>query len=50
MSTFVTYLLSIINYELIGSQSEAADHIDECEDLVLECRDKQAILVHEDHP
>jgi hypothetical protein len=44
------YLLSIINYELISSQSEAADHIDKCEDLVLESRDEQAILIHEDHP
>lgn len=44
------YLLRIINYELICSQSEAAEDIDEGEDLVLKSRDKQAILIHEDHP
>ena len=44
------YLLRIINYELICSQSEAVEDIDEGEDLVLESRDKQAILIHEDHP
>ena len=43
------YLLRIINYELICSQSEAVEDIDEDEDLVLKSRDKQAILIHEDH-
>ena len=44
------YLLRIINYKLICSQSEAVEDIDESEYLVLEGRDKEAILIHEDHP